>query len=176
MLGIDRKDAINVGLENSYDNYLKGEAQKKLMKEIAHGVWVPVQEVEDRTSARGYDLNTTIDVDIQDVVHDELLSAMYEHDAEQGTAIVMDVETGAIKAMSNFNRTTDGKFAEMQNVAVTRMFAPGSTIKLAAVLALLEEGYVTPESSVNLYGGKRKFYGEYMSYLFVQWHQKVMLK
>lgn len=162
LLGIDRKGAINVGLENSYDDYLKGETKKKLMKEIANGVWVPVQEVEDRTSARGYDLNTTIDVDIQDVVHDELLSAMYEHDADQGTAIVMDVETGAIKAMSNFNRTKDLKFAEMQNVAVTRMFEPGSTIKLAAVLALLEEGYVTPESSVNLYKGKRKFYGEYM--------------
>ena len=162
LLGIDRKDAINVGLENSYDTYLKGETKKKLMKEIAHGVWVPVQEVEDKSSTKGYDLTTTIDVDIQDVVHNELLSAMYEHDADQGTAIVMDVETGAIKAMSNFNRTADEKFAEMQNVAVTRMFAPGSTIKLATVLALLEDGYVTPESSVNLHGGKHKFYGEVM--------------
>ncbi len=162
LLGIDRKDAVNVGLENSYDKYLRGETKKKLMKQIADGVWVPVQEVEDNTSTRGFDLNTTLDVDIQDVVHDELLSAMIKHDADQGTAIVMDVETGAIKAMSNFNRTKDLKFAEMQNVAVTRMFEPGSTIKLAAVLALLDEGYVTPESKVNLYGGKRKFYGEYM--------------
>ncbi len=162
LLGINRKEATNVGLENSYDQFLKGETKKKLMKEIANGVWVPVQEVEDRTSTRGYDLNTTIDVDIQDVVHNELLAAMYEHDADQGTMIVMDVETGAIRAMSNFNRTQDFKFAEMQNVAVTRMFEPGSTIKLATVLALLEKGSVSPDTKVNLNGGTKSFYGQWM--------------
>lgn len=162
LLGLNRKNSQNVGIEASYDEYLKGESRRELMKEIAHGVWVPLHDVDGHSAKKGYDLVTTLDADIQDVVHDELLAAMKYHDADEATAIVMDVKTGAIKAMSNFNRLEEGRYAERQNVAVTRLFEPGSTIKLATVLALLEEGVVSVNTKVDLNGGKKKFYSEMM--------------
>ncbi len=162
LLGLNRKNAQNVGIEASYDEYLRGQSRRELMKEIAHGVWVPLHDVEGHKAKKGYDLVTTLDADIQDVVHDELLEAMQYHDADEGTVIVMDVKTGAIKAMSNFNRLEEGRYAERQNVAVTRLYEPGSTIKLATVLALLEDGAVSPDTKVNLNGGRKKFYSETM--------------
>lgn len=162
LLGIDRKNAQNVGIEASYDEYLAGKSKEQLMKKIARGVYVPMEDVEDAQLERGYDLTTTLDVDIQDVVHNELLSAIQYHDADQATAIIMDVETGAIKAMSNLNRIENGRYGEIENVGVTRMFEPGSTIKLATVLALLEDGKAKSSSIVNLEGGRKNFYGETM--------------
>lgn len=162
LLGLKRKNAQSVGIEAAYDHVLAGESEKRLMKKIAPGVWVPLHDVQDFVQKRGYDVLTTIDSDIQDVLHNELLASIAMHDSDAATAIVMDVETGAIKAMSNFRRGEEGVYMETQNIAVTRMFEPGSTIKLAAVLALLEKGYADSSTKVDLNGGKKKFSTEWM--------------
>ncbi|MDA9774062.1 transpeptidase family protein [Saprospiraceae bacterium] len=162
LLGLKRKNSQDVGIEAAYDKYLAGESHKHLMKKIARGVWVPLEDVKEFRKKRGFDVLTTIDSDIQDIVHNELLASIAKHDSDAATAIVMDVETGAIKAMSNFKRGEEGVYMETENIAVTRMFEPGSTIKLAAVLALLEKGYVDSSTKVNLKGGKKKFYSEWM--------------
>ncbi len=162
LLGLKRKNAQSVGIEAAYDDELSGASEKRLMKKIAPGVWVPLHDVRDFAQKRGHDVLTTIDSDIQDVLHNELLASIAKHDSDAATAIVMDVETGAIKAMSNFRRGEEGVYMETQNIAVTRMFEPGSTIKLAAVLALLEKGYADSSTEVDLNGGKKKFYSEWM--------------
>lgn len=157
LIGKDRENAANVGLEASYDEVLKGEQKKRLMKKIVNKVWVPYLNPKEFRLEKGNDIVTTIDADIQDVTHNELLKALEYHKAEAGTAIVMEVETGAIKAMSNFTRLENGTYSEIQNHAVLRLNEPGSTIKLASVLAMLEEGSVRADSKVNLNGGKKRF-------------------
>ncbi|MDF1696341.1 MAG: penicillin-binding protein [Saprospiraceae bacterium] len=163
-IGEDRENASKIGLEGYFDKFLKGDSTQVLMKRISpvKNDWVPIYDLEDFEPGRGNDIVTTINIDIQDVVHNELLSRVVELEAEAGAAIVMDVETGAIKAISNFRRMSNGKYGEVYNDAIGRMSEPGSTFKLASVLALLDDGYCDLESSVDLKGGKMKFYDQWM--------------
>ena len=101
---------------------------------------------------------TTLTVDVQDIVHNELLSGLVKQDAEAGCAIVMEVETGAIVAMSNFTKQENGSYAEVYNHAIGTLSEPGSTFKLATVLSLLDDNLVELESKVNVQGGVKRFY------------------
>lgn len=163
-IGEDRENASKIGLEGYFDTFLKGDSTQVLMKRIFpdRDEWVPLVDLQDFEPGRGNDIVTTINIDIQDIVHNELLSRVVELEAEAGTAVVMDVETGAIKAISNFRRTESGRYGEIYNDAIGRMSEPGSTFKLASVLALLDDGYCDLESSVDLKGGKMKFYDQWM--------------
>src|SRR4029078_4655876 len=138
----------NVGLENTDDSVLKGESVKKLVRYIAGGVYAPVEGYEIEPE-QGKDIVTTIDVNIQDITENALLRMMEENECANGTAIVMEVKTGKIKAMANLGRRDDGTYWEDLNYAI-RASEPGSTFKLASMLALLEDKYATLESPVNL--------------------------
>jgi cell division protein FtsI (penicillin-binding protein 3) len=139
---------LNVGLEYTYDSVLKGESGKKLVRYIAGGVYVPVDGYEIEPE-QGKDIVTTIDVNIQDITENALLRVMEENECTNGTAIVMEVKTGKIKAMANLGRRDDGTYWEDLNYAI-RASEPGSTFKLASMLALLEDKFVTLDSHVNL--------------------------
>lgn len=141
----------NVGLENTYDSILKGESGKKLVRYIAGGVYVPVDGYEIEPE-EGKDIVTTIDVNIQDIAENALLKMMNENECEHGTCIVMEVKTGKIKAIANLGRRADGTYWEDLNYAI-RASEPGSTFKLATMLALLEDKNVTLKDQVNLEQG-----------------------
>jgi len=141
----------NVGLENTYDSVLKGESGKKLVRYIAGGVYVPVEGYEIEPE-QGKDIVTTIDVNIQDIAENALLRMMEENECANGTAIVMEVKTGKIKAMANLGRREDGTYWEDLNYAI-RASEPGSTFKLASLLALLEDKYATLDNHVDLENG-----------------------
>jgi cell division protein FtsI (penicillin-binding protein 3) len=141
----------NVGLENTYDSVLKGESGKKLVRYIAGGVYVPVEGYEIEPE-HGKDIVTTLDVNIQDISETALLKMMNENECTNGTCIVMEVKTGKIKAMANLGRREDGTYWEDLNYAI-RASEPGSTFKLASMLALLEDKYATLENRVNLEQG-----------------------
>ena len=161
-IGEDRLNADKTGIEGFWDEELSGEKTKRLMKKVAGGVWIPVFDIAEEEVKRGSDLMVTLDVDIQDIVHNELLEAVAYQQAEGGTAIVMDVETGAIKAMSNLQKKKNGVYADVKNHAVGTRSEPGSTFKLATIMALIDEGFVDLNSKVDLNGGVMKFYGEIM--------------
>lgn len=177
-IGEDRENASKIGLEGYFDTFLKGDSTQVLMKRIssAKNDWVPIYDLEDFEPARGNDIVTTLNIDIQDIVHNELLSRVLELEAEAGSAIVMDVETGAIKAISNFRRMKNGNYGEIYNDAIGRMSEPGSTFKLASLLALLDDGYCDLESSVDLKGGKMMFYNLTMSDSDIHGLRRVTLK
>ncbi len=145
----------NVGLEKTYDTLLKGETGKKLMRKVAAGVFVPVDgsEIEPQN---GKDIVTTLDVNIQDIAENALLKVMTENECTSGTCIVMEVKTGKIKAIANLGRSTDGGYWEDLNYAI-RASEPGSTFKLATMLALLEDKYITLNSRLNLENGVWKY-------------------
>lgn len=141
----------NVGLENTYDSILKGESGKKLVRYIAGGVYVPVEGYEIEPE-HGKDIVTTIDVNIQDIAENALLRMMEENECTNGTCIVMEVKTGKIKAIANLGRRSDGTYWEDLNYAI-RASEPGSTFKLATMLALLEDKKATLNDQVNLEQG-----------------------
>lgn len=156
-VGIDRENADKVGLEGAFDKYLRGEEESVLMKRLPGGHWIPVYNTGHITQKKGNDVVSTIDVRFQDILHDELVKACTSYDAARGAAIIMEVQTGKIKAISNIDKLSDGSYMEIDNHSVRRLTEPGSTMKLASTLALLESG-MGLETEVNLNGGKKKFY------------------
>ena len=142
----------NVGLENTYDSILKGESGKKLVRYIAGGVYVPVEGYEIEPQ-EGKDIVTTIDVNTQDIAENALLKMLEENEAEYGTCIVMEVKTGKIKAIANLGRSSDGSYWEDLNYAIMAS-EPGSTFKLATMLALLEDKKADLNDHVDLEKGK----------------------
>lgn len=146
----------NVGLEMTYDSALKGETGKRLVRFLAGGVYVPVEGAEVEPE-HGKDVITTLDVNIQDIAENALLNMMQENECVHGTCIVMEVKTGKIKAIANLGRNKDGNYWEDLNYAIQRS-EPGSTFKLATMLALLEDKKVNLNTQVNLEKGSWKVF------------------
>jgi cell division protein FtsI (penicillin-binding protein 3) len=159
-VGYTRDGALPVGLEGSFDNVLGGSLGKQLMLRVPGDVYIPVNDLAEIEPQPGNDIVTTLDINIQDVAENALLKACQVHDADHGCAIVMEVKTGAIRAMANIGRTPDGWW-ETYNYAVGERVEPGSMFKLASFMAMLEDGYISDfDEKVPVYGGKVKIYNE----------------
>lgn len=157
-IGLSRGDTSkNVGLERSYDNVLKGETGKKLVR-YAAGAYIPVDGAEIDPE-NGKDITTTIDTYIQDVAENALLKMMEQNNSLHGTCIVMEVKTGKIKAIANLGRMENGQYWEDYNYGLGRRTEPGSVFKLTTLLALLEDKYVDTSTIVDCEGGSKRFYG-----------------
>ena len=150
----------NVGLELSYDSILKGEGGKRLMQRISPGVYIPVEgtQVEPR---QGRDIQTTLNVNIQDIAQNALQKMMVANSCVSGTCIVMEVATGQIKAMANLGKNADCSYSERMNYAIEAK-EPGSTFKLATMIALLEDGLANNNSLVDLENGKWEVNGKWV--------------
>lgn len=142
-IGLARENAQNVGLERTYDSLLKGTTGKRLVRFIAGGAAVPVEGYEIEPE-NGKDIITTLDINIQDIAENALMKVMVQNKAEHGTCIVMETATGKIKAIANLGQNKNGTYDENLNYAL-HTTEPGSTIKLATLLSVLESG----SSSVN---------------------------
>lgn len=129
------------GLEKDLDTLLYGKPgiAKKVALTSGLGNWV------DQPAVRGYDILTTIDIDIQDMLEEELLNICRDSKAEWGTAILMEVATGEIKAISNIELLDNGTYGEALNRAVLP-FEPGSVMKPISLMIAFEDGLV---KSVN---------------------------
>jgi len=143
----------NVGLERSYDTVLSGHDGLKLVRYIAGGTAVPV-EGSQTDPVNGKDVFTNIDVNIQDITETALMRMMLQCEGPYGTAIVMETNTGKIKAMANLGRRPDGTYWEDDNYAL-RVTEPGSTIKLATLLSVLEKGSSSINDMVQVGGAGR---------------------
>lgn len=146
-----KADTIKVGLEGFFDEYLRGEDGEMLMKRIGGGVWKPTQSDFSKEPVPGRDLYTSIDVDLQDVAERALLEQLKTQDAWRGCAVLMEVETGFIKAMANLTKdTVSGQYYESQNLAVGMASEPGSTFKLASLMVALEDNKIEITDSVSI--------------------------
>lgn len=141
----------NVGLELAYDDVLTGVRGRRLVRRISGGAYVPVEGSETEPE-NGKDIRTTLDINIQEIAHQALLRQLEAGEATNGTCIVMEVKTGKIKAIVNLGRQPDGSYFEDLNYAITGT-EPGSTFKLLTMLAVFEDGFVTPETQVDLEKG-----------------------
>jgi cell division protein FtsI (penicillin-binding protein 3) len=161
-IGYVRPGVKPVGLEGSYDSQLAGVRGKRLMQRIAGGTWIPVNDDNEIMPEHGRDIITTLDINVQDVAEDALLKALRRHNAHHGCAVVMEVKTGKIRAIANLGLAEDGEYWETYNYAVGEATEPGSTMKLAAILSLLEDGYLDIYDSVDLEKGSALYHKEKM--------------
>ena len=152
---------MRIGLEGAYSEYLSGKSGLRLMQKIADGQWKPIRPYYEREPIQGYDVHTTIDTGIQDVVHHELLYQLEKFEADHGTMIVMETKSGKVKGISNLARTSKGKYYEKINYGIWESQEPGSTFKLMTLIAALEDGVVSPSDSVDTGNGILKFYNKY---------------
>ncbi len=162
-IGTDRENAQKVGLEGYFDKFLKGPTDKRLMKKVSktEEVWIPLYDPSEFNIRRGSDIKTTLNMHLQDVMHTELVKAMDKTEAQKGVAVLMEVKTGAIKAISNLTNL-DGRYKEVRNIAIGNSSEPGSTFKLATMLALFQDSLADLDTKVDLNGGRYKFYDRVM--------------
>ena len=154
-------DYLRVGLEGAFSQYLKGENGRRLKQKIANGQWKPINDNNEKEPTEGYDVYTTINVNFQDIAHHALLGQLEKYEADHGTVVVMETKTGAIKAISNLGRTANGKYYEKLNYAVGTTYEPGSTFKLMAMIAALEDNVAKPDDLIDTKKGILTFYKKY---------------
>ena len=161
-IGLHRENAPSIGLEEAFDRVLKGEEGQRLVQRVSRNIYVPVHDLGEIESTKGDDIITTIDINIQDYAQEALLKALEKHQAEKGVVLVMEVKTGAIKAMVNLRHSPAGGWTEAYNDAIATATEPGSTMKAASVLAMLEDGHVNDVTKINLNKGRWKYFDRTM--------------
>tara|TARA_B100001059_G_scaffold47337_1_gene40244 strand:- start:16 stop:2004 length:1989 start_codon:yes stop_codon:yes gene_type:complete len=152
---------FRVGLEGAFSHYLRGDPGLRLKQKIANGQWKPISDSNEKEPTQGFDLKTTLDVNIQDIAHNALLGQLEKYQAEHGTVVVMEVKSGAIKAIANLARTEEGKYFEKLNYAVGEAHEPGSTFKLMGMIAALEDKVISENTLIETGKGELTFYGKY---------------
>ncbi len=151
---------LQVGIEGAFSKYLNGKDGKILKQKIAKGQWKPLRDENEIEPQDGYDIVSTIDVYIQDIAHHALLKQLQLFEAEHGSVVVMETKTGYIKAISNLGRATNGTYYETINYAVAESHEPGSTYKLADVMALLDDKKIDTSAVFDTNGGQLSFSGK----------------
>ena len=150
---------VRVGIEGAFGKYLNGKDGRVLKQKIAQGQWKPLRDNNEVEPNDGYVVVSTIDVYIQDIAHHALLKQLEYYEADHGCVIVMETETGHIKAISNLGRDKDGSYYETVNYAVAETQEPGSTFKLMALTAMLEDKVVDTSTVFDSFDGVIKYSG-----------------
>jgi cell division protein FtsI (penicillin-binding protein 3) len=175
-IGNKRENVMPVGIEGAYDKQLSGIDGKRLMQKMAGGIWVPVNDKNEIEPIDGSDVVSTIDVNLQDVAENALMKQLQMHESDHGCVILMEVKTGDVKAIANLQRQKNGSYYESYNYAIGESTEPGSTFKLPALMAALEDGYVDLDDIVDTKGGKVKYYDRTMYDSHVGGYGKITVK
>ncbi|WP_136466236.1 penicillin-binding protein [Flagellimonas onchidii] len=162
-IGYERVDEngyyTRVGLDGAFgEQYLRGKEGKRLKQKIAKGQWKPVGLDNIVEPQDGLDVVSTIDINIQDIAHHELLAQLEKYNADHGCVVVMETETGEIKAISNLGRTAEGKYYEKLNYAVGESHEPGSTFKLMSMVVALEDKVIDTSTVIDTEKGRYRIY------------------
>jgi len=147
------------GIEGAFADYMQGENGLRWEQKIAKNKWKPITDYNEKEPVDGHDVITTIDVNIQDITHHALLARLEYFEADHGCAVVMETATGEIKAISNLGRTSKGKYYEKRNYAVWESHEPGSTFKLASLMAALDDKVIDTSTVVDTEKGRIYIHG-----------------
>ncbi|MBT8287999.1 MAG: transpeptidase family protein [Flavobacteriaceae bacterium] len=158
----DQGNVTRPGIDGAFGmKYLRGTDGRRLKQRIGKGQWKPIEDFNQIEPKDGYDVYTTLDVNIQDIAHHALLEQLEYYKADHGCVVVMDVKTGEIKAISNLGKGEKGKYYERRNYAVWESHEPGSTFKLMALAAALEDKVIDTSDIVDTERGILTFYNKY---------------
>ena len=153
-------EGTRVGLEGSFDKELAGKNGMVVKQRLTGGDWITVNNGESIEARDGNDIQTTIDIDLQDVASTALEKQLRRHNAHHGCAILMEVSTGDVRAIANLEKADDGSYRETYNYAIAESTEPGSTFKLASLMAAIEDGVVDTGDIVDTGDGTIRFYNK----------------
>lgn len=148
-------NALHIGIEGKYNYYLRGTEGLEWMK-ITDGKDM-IQDMDSSVVKviDGSDIRTTLDIDIQDIADRALRKNMaQEEDIVKGCVVVLDVETGAVRAMVNLQKDKKGEFREVFNMASGTPAEPGSVFKAVTLATLLEDGHIELEDKIATNHGR----------------------
>ena len=161
-IGIDRKGS-RVGLELAYNKELSGVEGKQLQQRLPGNVWKPISNEYLVEPIEGMDVVSSIDIHLQDVASHALEDQLIKHGAAWGTVILMEVETGFIKAVANLSLNEESQtYSENFNLAIAQSIEPGSTFKLPSLMAAMDDGLLQLEDSIDTGDGIHYFYDKPM--------------
>jgi len=155
-IGYIREGTQPIGIEGYYNSILEGKAGKRLMQKVSNDAWIPVNDLTSIEPKSGEDIKTTININMQEIAQNALQESLENFDAKHGCAVIMEVKTGAIKAMVNLGKE-DGEWVENYNYAIGMSSEPGSTFKSASMMAMLEDGLISLTDTVHLQQGSTKY-------------------
>ncbi len=158
---------LKVGIEGRFNEELTGENKELLMQKVAGGIFMPVNEQSEFGAKPGLDIITTLDVNLQDLAESSLEKTLKKFQAKHGSVILMNIKTGEIKAIANLGKfkpkdANEVKYIEDFNYAIGEPNEPGSVMKLASVMALLEDGFCDENYKIDLSKGRYKYYNAEM--------------
>lgn len=161
-IGFDKNGNKNaVGLEGAFESYLNGKEGKVVKQKIGKGQYKPIRDDNQIEPVDGYDIVSTIDVYIQDIAHNALLESLEKFQADHGCVVVMETQSGHIKAIANLGRTEkEPVYKERLNYAIREKGEPGSTFKLIDIIALLEDKKADTSKVYNRKGGVITYFGK----------------
>jgi cell division protein FtsI (penicillin-binding protein 3)/stage V sporulation protein D (sporulation-specific penicillin-binding protein) len=152
------------GVEASMEEYLHGQDGYRFIEHNRAGQEIVPYRGQERAPRDGYQVHLTIDLGLQNIVENEIDAAMRQYSPQKATIILMRPQTGEIMAMANrpnfdLNLRSEAKPEQMKNRAVIDMMEPGSTFKIVAAAAALNERKVRPDSSIFCENGLWNFGG-----------------
>lgn len=153
-IGFVNQSGVKLGIEGGFDDYLKGQPGRTLKQKISGNFWTPIASDQNIDPVDGYDVVTTLNIEMQDMVQSALREWIAQAEADWGCVAVMEVQTGEIKALSNITRRSDGSLVEDYNYAIGMSMEPGSTFKLAALIALLDDAHMPLSATFDTEGGR----------------------
>ena len=167
------------GVEASMEEYLHGQDGYRYIEHNRAGQEIVLYRGQERAPRDGYQVHLTVDLNLQNIVENEIDTAMSEYSPQKATIILMRPQTGEILAMANrpnfdLNLRSEAKPEEMKNRAIIDMMEPGSTFKIVAAAAALNEHKLQPKSTIFCENGLWQFGGAVLhdhrafSYLSVQ--------
>ncbi|MDQ0783749.1 penicillin-binding transpeptidase domain-containing protein [Chryseobacterium sp. W4I1] len=151
-IGIDNGEA-KAGLEGAFSKHLTGTDGKRLEQRINSSQWKPIDFWKVKEPVDGEDVYTTLDLRIQDIAHSALEKQMITYEAKHGTVIVMEVETGKVRALVNLRQNEEGNYEDSYNYAIKDNIEPGSTFKTISLLAAMDDGFIDENTTVNVGNG-----------------------
>lgn len=152
------KDSARYGLELSYDSILRGKEGVSHRAKVRNK-WL---SLVDTPPEDGCDIETTIDVSMQDAAEKALLRQLKNINGDVGVVVLMEVPTGDVKAIVNMTKCADGEYYEIKNNAVSDLMEPGSTFKTASIMVALEDGKITKDDFIDTGNGQWEMYGQVM--------------
>lgn len=147
-------DTCYDGIDGFYSSYLSGESGLRKERKINPGIWIPVDGDEHIKAIDGKDIVTTIDVRLQELAENSLRKCLDSNDAKSGCVILMEVETGNIRAISSLEKNKNGDYVEQVNIAISSYFEPGSTFKAISAMLYLDKGMIDTSTLVPTFSKK----------------------
>lgn len=159
-IGAINAEGYGVGIEYSFNRDLKGIEGIAMAQRVAGNTWIPLSGGMEVEPKDGLDIVSTLDINLQDVAQSALQRALEDNAADHGTAVLMEVATGEIRALANLKRNPDGSYTESYNYAVGESVEPGSTFKIPSLICMLEDGLISLNDKVDTEEGEMFIYNK----------------